>query len=569
MLGRLAETRGDLDGVLRELAAIELIREKALFPERVYQFTHALTQDVAYASLLVQRRRELHRLIGLALEEVYAERIAEHYEVLAHHFSRAEVWDKALTYLLAAAAKTAAAFGIREALALYDEALAVTRHLGGRVPAETLMSIHRARSDLLFGVGEYPAARAAAEELLALARRAGDRRLEATALVQSANAAHWMEDFDAALARAQEAVEVSEASGDQFGLAGALSVRAFVLEVQGNPEAAVPEVERALALSRSIGNFGLQGDVAFLGTLPPIWQGRFRDALAVAHEGVRIGREHRLLVPLIRCLWSEGVARAGVGEYEVALRALEEGLGLSERIADERSISRYLNTVAWLRIDCGDLDAGFGLGARALEISRRSRHATGLERVAFIQSNHGVAHLARGDLRAAADALAEAHHIVQHPPVSRWMTWRYGMHCLATMGELALARGDLDAASRLADESLAIAVSSRSRKYESRVRRLAGEVAMARRRWDDADAALRESLAVAEAIGEPRQTWMTLAALGRLHRGRGQADGAYRHYRAAREVVDRILSGVDEAGLRRGLEASADVREILAQGAAR
>ena len=236
---------------------------------------------------------------------------------------------------------------------------------------------------------------------------------------------------------------------------------------------------------------------------------------------------------------------------------------------DERLINRFLNTVAWLRIDCGDLDAGLDLGARALEMARRSRHATGLERVAFIQSNHGVAHLARGDLRAAADALDEAHHIVQHPPVSRWMTWRYAMHCFATMGELALARGDLDAAARLADQSLEIAVASRSRKYESRARRLAGEAATARRRWDDADTALRESLAIAEAIGEPRQTWMSLAALGRLHRGRGQSDGAYRHYRAARGLVDEILSAVSEPGLHRGLETSPDVREILAHGAAR
>src|SRR4029434_8750243 len=151
---------------------------------------------------------------------------------------------------------------------------------------------------------------------------------------------------------------------------------------------------------------------------------------------------------------------------------------------------------------CGDLEAGLDLGARALEISRRSQHATGLERVAFIQSNHGVAHLARGDLRAAADALDEVHHIVQHPPVSRCMHWRYAMHCFATMGELALARGDLDAAARLADQSLEIAVSSRSRKYESRVRRLTGGVAAARRRWDDADTALRESLAIAQAIRE-------------------------------------------------------------------
>jgi tetratricopeptide (TPR) repeat protein len=489
--------------------------------------------------------------------------------VLSHHFSRAEAWDKALHCLLKAAEKTAAAFGIREALALYDEALAVTGRLGDRVSAETLMTIHRARADLFFGVGEYPAARAAAEELLVLARRAGDRRLEATALIQSANAAQWMEDFDAALAHAQEAVEVSEASGDQFGLAGGLSVRAFVLELQGNAEEAVPEIERALAISRSIGNLGLQGELAFLGTLPPIWQGRFRDALAVAREGIQIGREQRLHVPLIRCLWSEGVARAGVAEYEAALRALEEGLALAERIADERLVSRFLNTVAWLRIDCGDMEAGFDLGAPALDMARRSRHATGLERVAFIQSNHGVAHLARGDLRAAANALNETHHIVQHPPVSRWMTWRYAMHCFATMGELALARGDLAAAARLADQSLEIAVSSRSRKYESRARRLTGEVATARRRWDDADAALRESLAISEAIGEPRQTWMSLAALGRLHRGRGQSDGAYHHYRAARDLVDQILSGLTEPGLHRGLKTSPDIQEILAHGAAR
>jgi hypothetical protein len=61
--------------------------------------------------------------------------------------------------------------------------------------------------------------------------------------------------------------------------------------------------------------------------MPLIWQGRFPDTLAVSREGIQIGREHRLLVPLLRCLWSEGVARAGVGEYEAALRALEEGLG--------------------------------------------------------------------------------------------------------------------------------------------------------------------------------------------------------------------------------------------------
>ncbi|HXJ78413.1 MAG TPA: adenylate/guanylate cyclase domain-containing protein [Candidatus Methylomirabilis sp.] len=565
---RLTEIRAEADAALRELVVVELIREKALFPELVYTFTHALTHDVAYESLLVQRRRELHRLIGRAIEEVYTDRIAEHYEVLAYHFSRGEAWEPALDYLLRAARKTAAAFGIREALAFYDEALIVAGRLGAQVPMETMMAIHRGRADLLFGVGEYPAAREAAEHLLALARRAGDRKAEAMALVQSANAAQWMEDFDAALAQGQEAVAAGEASGDQLGIAGGLLVRGFVLSVRGDLDAGARETDRALAISRAIGNLPLQGEMTFISSFVPVWQSRFEEALALAREGLQIGRKHRLLVPLVRCLWTEGVARAGLGEYDAALRALEEGLDVAERVGAERFVNRYLNTLAWLRIDCGDLDAGLALGARALELARPSRHATGLERVAFIGANQGVAFLARGDLDAAADALEEAHHIVQHPPVSRWMTWRYGMHCFTTMGELALARGDLDAATGLAEQSLTIAVATRSRKYESRARRLAGEAAAACRRWDDAERALGDALAVAQAIGEPRQTWKTRVALARLDQARGRPDGAYRHYHAASELVERILAGVHEPGLRRGLEASAEIREIRAYTAA-
>ena len=73
------------------------------FPEPVYLFKHALTQDVAYHSLLAQRRQELHRLIGGAIETLYADRLAEHEEMLAYHFSKAEEWAKALEYFLKAA----------------------------------------------------------------------------------------------------------------------------------------------------------------------------------------------------------------------------------------------------------------------------------------------------------------------------------------------------------------------------------------------------------------------------------------------------------------------------------
>ncbi|MGH7265465.1 MAG: double zinc ribbon domain-containing protein, partial [Candidatus Rokuibacteriota bacterium] len=81
LLERIADVRGRAEEFLRELTAIELIHERRLFPELAYMFKHALTHDVAYNSLLVQRRKELHRTIGLAVEELYADRLAEHYEV--------------------------------------------------------------------------------------------------------------------------------------------------------------------------------------------------------------------------------------------------------------------------------------------------------------------------------------------------------------------------------------------------------------------------------------------------------------------------------------------------------
>ncbi|MCZ6876130.1 MAG: hypothetical protein O7G88_21800 [bacterium] len=94
LLDRLADIRDRTEAYLQELKAIELIYEKGLFPELAYMFKHALTQDVAYNSLLEQRRTDLPRHIGLAIEDLYSDRLTEQYEVLAYHFAKGEVVDQ-------------------------------------------------------------------------------------------------------------------------------------------------------------------------------------------------------------------------------------------------------------------------------------------------------------------------------------------------------------------------------------------------------------------------------------------------------------------------------------------
>jgi predicted ATPase/class 3 adenylate cyclase len=564
LVDRLAEVRERNEVLLHDLTTLELIYQRHLYPELAYMFKHALTQDVAYASLLVQRRKELHGLVGLAIEELYADRLPEHYEMLAHHFSLAEDWERALDYLLKAAEKASQAFGLRQAIDLFGEALEAARRLGERVPVATLMSIHRARADLFLGVGDFERSRAEAEALVELTRGVQDRPAEAGALVQLANALQWKEDFPSALERVREAIEIAESSGAQAPLGGALHVRGYVQLMSGRLEAGEDDLGRALAIGRAGGETNRQALVLHALALRRCWQGEYRASLELANEAAQISRDHRLASPLLRSLWNIGVAQADLGNYDRALGALSEGLVLAEKVGDDAMISRIRNTLGWLRIDCGDFAPGIELSERSYEETNRSSfggHGTGAERRAFIRINEADAWMAQGDFGSAAQALEEALHTVQHPPPSRWMTWRYSAHCYASLAQLALLMGDPERARRLADQSLENSVPTGSRKYESWGWRIKGESATARRAWEEAGDALGRARALAAEIAQPRQTWMSQLATGRLQAALGRREASVRHYRAAWGIIAGLRAGTQDRDLRAGLESVPLIRE--------
>jgi tetratricopeptide (TPR) repeat protein len=114
---------------LAHLQSAEFLHETDPFPEPEYRFKHALTQEVAYASLLRERQRALHAQIMGAVETVYGDRLTEQIEHLAHHALHGEVWDKAVSYCHQAGAKAAAKSAHREAAARFTEALTAIEHL--------------------------------------------------------------------------------------------------------------------------------------------------------------------------------------------------------------------------------------------------------------------------------------------------------------------------------------------------------------------------------------------------------------------------------------------------------
>src|SRR5262249_27827031 len=88
-----------LHRLLSHLQETEFIYEQPAFPEVEYIFKHALTQEVAYNSLLVERRRALHERTARAIEVLFHSRLEDHYSDLARHYSRSGNTEKAVQYL--------------------------------------------------------------------------------------------------------------------------------------------------------------------------------------------------------------------------------------------------------------------------------------------------------------------------------------------------------------------------------------------------------------------------------------------------------------------------------------
>jgi predicted ATPase len=123
ILQTITGMREELKSHLLNLQGLEFISEKRLFPELEYIFKHALTQEVAYNSLLHKRRREIHERIGEAIETLYPERLEEYYELLAYHYGRSPDKSKTLEYLILANQKASELNAVEEAMVYFDKAM--------------------------------------------------------------------------------------------------------------------------------------------------------------------------------------------------------------------------------------------------------------------------------------------------------------------------------------------------------------------------------------------------------------------------------------------------------------
>ncbi len=240
----------DLDRSLAHLLRAELIREGGRLPEREYLFKHVLTQETAYAGLLAEPRQELHARLAAYLEETPAGASGEQAALLAHHWLRAEEWDKALRYTLEAAERAHKLYARPEAIAHFWQALELIERLPTtadrrRMHAAVVLSLIR-----LPGWARDEAGRKAGfghiDEAMRTAAEAGD----ATTLARLEGYKGYLADDEGLLLRAMGR---AEASGDALTDALTAAWYGDLLGPHGQYEKALTHIARGVDMLGKLG----------------------------------------------------------------------------------------------------------------------------------------------------------------------------------------------------------------------------------------------------------------------------------------------------------------------------
>jgi tetratricopeptide (TPR) repeat protein len=323
---------------LSRLQTGEFLYETSLFPDLEYTFKHALTHEVAYGSLVGDRRRALHARIVDAMVRLFPDRLVEQVERLAQHAVRAEMWEDAVAYLPEAAAKAVGRGANKEAVLYFDEALQA--------------------------IGKLPESPACVE-------RAIDLRLELR------NTLLALVDLPRALDCVREAETCAVSLGDRERLARVLTHKTHSLWLVGEYEGAIDAGQEALTLASEIGDFSLT--VAATQYLGQVYRtvGDYPQAIALFRRNVaategrrateRLGM-HALPSVLSRGFLSDCLSLTG--EFAEGAMQGRDAQRIAEAAGHPFSIVSAYGASVPLYVRKGDLDIAIPLLIRALDLCR-------------------------------------------------------------------------------------------------------------------------------------------------------------------------------------------------------
>jgi tetratricopeptide (TPR) repeat protein len=476
-LARLAEET--LQRGLAHLQGAELLYETQLVPEPVYSFKHALTHEMAYSSLLQERRRALHAQIVDVLEMLAGERQDEQVDHLAQHALRGEVWDKALRYFQQAGAKALARSAHREAVVCFEQALEALAHLPPDRPTlEQSLNVRRDLRVALMPFGQWGQILTHMRAAETIAAELGNHRSLGYIYGLIANAHRNMQDYESALAYCQRAHAMATAREEFDNQLFVHNEMGWIYIEQGDYCQAMTYLQQTLT--------ALQGE--WLSPTP----------------NIRHSVQARVL--LGQCLTELGAFTDGVTYGNEALQIAEAGGRPYERLA-------VYWRVGYLHMRQGTLHQAIPLLERAAALGQDANIPLFYLPAA---ANLALAYALAGRATDALSMLEQVGGITDVP---------YGP---LVREEAYLRAGCVEEAHRLVERVLAYAREHKTRGQEARALWLLGEMALHGHPPETApaEAHYSQSLALAEALGMRPLVAHCHLGLGTLYATTGRPEQA-------------------------------------------
>ena len=525
----------DLRLAIEALETAGLIQQTSLAPTIAYRFTHALTQDVCYDSLVGHQRKALHGAIGRSLASTHADRVDERAALLAHHFRHAEDWPAAIRFGRRAAERAIALSQFGDALAILDQLLEWTTRIPGEhtnLTADLLLRQERVCETL----GLRARQQQIIDMLIALLAREGSTARLAEVYLRQGDLSTLLKRFDAADRALATALRIGNDRGDTTVLRSALRSLGLLRWHEGRHSEALEITRRALAVDRDCDD-----DVAVALDLTNL--GSILKAMG-DHQQARAKLEEALAMPALRddpkkLVYAQHTLANVYREMDDLDRALE-CLLRNDQIARVHLLpiqrSFHLTSIAHIQLQQGRIDVAVDTYRSAVELSRRARHAEGLVQSLRMLGNVLLG-LARYEealpcLREAAELFAQledriseaemrssvARILERTSPHEAADAWRVALALQRTLGD---SRGELAAREGLA-----------------RATRIKGP--------DEAIPAFESVLALAATIGDRSRELAIHNVLGILEWERGGYDAALRHYDAALALARSEGNGAHE-----------------------
>jgi predicted ATPase len=575
----------ELRNHLLSLRNTELIYERGFSLDANYIFKHALTHEVVYGNLLIQKLKELHEKTGEAIEEMYPNRVEEFYEILAHHFSRANNSEKASYYLTMAGKKAKEIFATEEALGFFDESL---RYLDEMPKTKTN---YERKIDILFDmeniydtIGKREKQKKVLEAIVDLSKSINDERRLSDGYIRQAEFLSVVGEYREAKAIGKSALILKRKVGDKSGEGRALRGMGFIHWRLGDYNKALKYHQEALCVHRELE--GGEAEAFELINLGEVYRqlGNYEDALSHLQEALRIYRQLGILNGQNIAEFNIGNVYRDMGEFQACLEHYQE----CWRIIKESRLSS-LNSYAHLTVPTTIATAYWRLGnyqeslryyTEALNISRglrdRSEEANILSYMAAIynilgQCRESITHYEEvlKIYRELGDKLSEGKILILIGNIYRQNLHDYqnALSCYKKGLEIKKEIGDADEIRSVLNslgvacwnlglyeealiyygETLEVCRKTGNRMGEGITLSGMGVVYLSQRRYEEALECNQKALSILKARGDQKAEGYILNSTGNVYYEMGDYQMAWKYYQESLKIRKEIQDKKGEA----------------------